>query len=90
MKPQLPALVMPVSPASQAGQPLLARQPGQDLPAMRGDADCVDDTNRAFNGHSIVTDPYRNGTGGLRDSSNFNRRIFHTAPLVGTKKKRFG
>ena len=90
MKPQLPALVMPVSPASQAGQPLLARQPGQDLPAMRDDADCVDDTSRTFNGHSIVTDPYRSGTGGLRDSSNFKRRIFHAAPLAGTKKKRFG
>ena len=90
MKPQLPALVMPVSPASHAVQPLVNRQTGQDLPATSNDDDCANDANSAFAEGRPFRDPYRDGTSGLRDSISSNQRIYHAAPLVRTKKKRFG
>ncbi|PTR09632.1 hypothetical protein C8R32_103251 [Nitrosospira sp. Nsp5] len=89
MKPELSALVMPVSSASQADQLLLDREPGQDLPVMRNEGGCLNDANSTFNDPGIFKDSYRGRTIGLRDSS-LNRRIYHAAPSVITKKKRFG
>ena len=84
MKPELPALVMPVSMRSQVAQSLGNRQPGQDLASMRNDVDCMNDAGSVFN------DFYGNGTGGLYASASFNRPIHDVASSVKTKKKRFG
>ena len=89
MKPELSALVMPVSSASQADQPLFNGEPGQDSPAMRNEVGCLNDTSSTFNDPGTFKDSYRGRAIGLRDSS-FNRRIYHAAPSVITKKKRFG
>ncbi len=90
MKSQLPAIVMPVSPASYAVKPLVNRQTGQDSPAISNDVDCVNDVSSASTEGRPFRDSYRNETGGSRDSISSNRRIYHADPLVRTKKKRFG
>ena len=90
MKPQPPALVMPVSPASHTVQPLVNRQTRQDLSAVSNDDDCANDANSAFAEGRSLRDSYRDGISGLRDSISSNQRIYHAAPLVRTKKKRFG
>lgn len=87
MKPELSALVRPVSPASQAERSLLARQPGQDLPAMRNDVDCVNDTGSTLN---TFKDSYRSGTTGSQDSADFNRRAYRAPLPIKARKKRFG
>ena len=89
MKPELSALVMPVSSASQADQSLLDREPGQDLPVMRNDVGYLNDANSTCNDPGTFKDSYRGRAIGLRNSS-FNRRIYHTVPSIITKKKRFG
>lgn len=89
MKPELSALVMPVSSGSQADQPLLDRESGQDLPVMRNEVGCLNDANSTFNNPGTFKDSYRGRAIGLRDSS-LNRRIYHAAPSVITRKKRFG
>ena len=90
MKPQLPALVMPVSPTTHVVQPLVNRQSGQDLPTISSEIDCAHDANSAFTDPRPFKDAYRNGTSGSGDSVSSNRRIYHAASLVRTKKKRFG
>ena len=90
MKPQSPTLVMPVSPTTHVVQPLVNRQSGQDLPTISSEIDCAHDANSAFTDPRPFRDAYRNGTSGSGDSVSSNRRIYHAASLVRTKKKRFG
>jgi hypothetical protein len=90
MKPELSALGMHVSSASQADQSLLDGEPGQDSPAMRNEVGCLNDTSSTFNDPGTFKDSYRGRALRLRDSNSFNRRIYHAASSVITKKKRFG
>jgi hypothetical protein len=82
MKSQLPALVRPIPSTSHGVQPLA------DRPALGGmtshNADCANDAASVFN------DSYGNGDSGLHASASADQRIYHAAPLVRTKKKRFG
>lgn len=90
MKPELSALVMPASSVSQADQPSLDRQSGQELPAMKNEVDRVIDPHGIFNDPGVFKDSHRGRTIGLWDSASFNRRTGHAALSVVTRKKRFG
>ena len=87
MKPELSALMRPVSPANQAEQSLLARQSGQNLPALKNDVDCVNDTNGTLN---TFKDSYCGGTISLRDAVDSSGRIYRAPLPIKARKKRFG
>ena len=82
MKSQLPALVRPISSTSHAVQPLVSRQPKTGVTSHN--ADHANDTAKAPQG------PYGDGDSRLDPSANVDRRVYHGAILVRTKKKRFG
>ncbi len=82
MKSQLPALVRPASSTSHGVQPLA------DRPALGGmtshNANCANNAATTFN------DPYGNGDSGVHASTTVHQRTYQSAPVVRTKKKRFG
>ena len=90
MKPELSALMRPVSPANQAEQSLLARQSGQDLPALKNDVDCVNDTNGTLNTFNTFKDSYCGGTISLRDAAASSGHIYRAPLPIKARKKRFG
>lgn len=92
MKPQLPALVMSVSPASRAVQSSASIQTKEGLRTVRNEAACANDTG-SLNDPEAFKMLYREGAGTSRTSrisASFNRRIDHMALPIRTKKKRFG
>lgn len=118
MKPELPALVMPLSTtetaqansigarvtssearvdvsANDCPPSFVNRQPGQDFPAKRcdcgsDDGSCGNDIDFSNNGVAASPLPHGNGANGLQDSTGCNHPVYHLAPHVRTKKKRFG
>ena len=92
MKPQLPALMMPLSTLSgtaQAGNTLQGRAT-LTLP----DGGCGADPTSAANSTVYIDGAFHGPAGNMpchaRDLAGFKRRISHTALNVRTRKKRFG
>ena len=90
MKPQLPALVMPLSTVSgtaRAGNTLQGR-------ATLTDRGCGADSTSAANSTVYIDDAFHGPGGNIpchaQDLAGFKRRIFNTALNVRTRKKRFG